>query len=578
MRSLLVLSVAILGLFVSGCTGGAAGASGQRDLIVVTHSPGNGDQLDVEDSLDGFNPLNNPTLVHPGAVTVIFSNSVKLDSVINPDPSDPQGSRNIRLFFFDTTQGPFDPLQATVPGVNPPGANVLVPATTVPATTNVPNDTLIIRPSGISANTPLARGQYSLIVQQGVTGADGEGMRGAEYFYFFRVGQDNLGPVVVSSSPAPGARNVDPTTELRITMSETILASTVNQSTLSVSYQPAGAAAPTLIPGNFFTDGGNGPGNNFPNIQLDHFGNAGFSGISARNGVDLVFRPDIDAFPVNMTAEDPFDFSCTLRSDPPRKGNRGFPLGQAITVTFVTQGIGVTDTAGNTIPAGSPNTSFTFETKKLPDPVFAPNNFGALYYGDTVGVGVIDVNPARTPYLVGPNPARAPNSVVTSGTGFSAQIVRVKVPGLVDLTSDTRPYSAFYTFICNPLATTNIAMPVVYAASRGVGGGEVVVIDSFNMVPLGSFGTPSPGGVGLTAIGTAAGNSETAAPSCSNWTRRRLPCCSTIWSRSNFPITVRAIAARTPNGPIAGTTTNTCRSWCGFESRFRSPIAGSGPS
>ena len=43
-------------------------------------------------------------------------------------------------------------------------------------------------------------------------------------------------------------------------------------------------------------------------------------------------------------------------------------------------------------------------------------------------------------------------------------------------------------------------MTTVYAASK-VAGGQVVVIDSYLMVPLGRFGTPSPGGVGITAIG-----------------------------------------------------------------------------
>jgi len=393
---------------------------------------------------------------------------------------------------------------------NPPGANVIVPATTDPDSINAQNDTLVITPTGITANNPLPDGQYSVIVQTGVRGADGDGMKGAEYFFFFRVGRDSLGPVVVETSPPPGANNVDPTSEVRITMSETILASTVNASTINISYQPAGAAAPTQIPGFFYTDGGNGPGNNFPNVQLDSFGIAGRTGVSPRNGVDIVFRPDLNAFPVNMTAEDPFDFQCTLRTDPPRKGNKGFPLGQAITVTFVTQGTGVTDTAGNVIPAGSPLTSFTFETKPQPSPVFAPNNVGAIYYGDTVGVGVIDVDPGRTPYLVGPNPARSPNSVVTSGTGIAQKVVRVPVSDLVDMTTDTRPYSAFYTFICNPLASVNIAMPVLYAASGAVGGGQIVVVDTFNMVPLGRFGTPSPGGVALTAVGTAAGNSRLA--------------------------------------------------------------------
>ncbi|MHC4550286.1 MAG: Ig-like domain-containing domain [Planctomycetota bacterium] len=503
MRRLLIVSGAILGLVLVGCTGGAAGDPSDDigDIIVLTHSPGNGDQLDPEDSLDGFNALNNPTLVNPGAVTLVFSNSLDATSVLNPDPTDPQGTRNVRLFFFDTNQGPFDPQQAAVPGVNPPGANVLVSATTVLTTTNQPNDTLIVRPSGISATNPLPDGQYSVIVEVSVRGADGDGMKGKEYFFFFRVGQDDLGPVVVTASPAPGERDVDPTTDLVITMSETILTSSVNLSTIQVFYQPAGTTVPTQIPGNFFTDGGNGPGNNFPNLQLDHDGNPGRSGTSPRNGVDIVFRPDLQAFPVNMTANDPFDTTCTLRTDPPRKGNAGFPLGQAITVAFVTQGIGVTDTAGNPVPDGSPNTTFTFETKPLPEAVFAPNTRGAVYFGDTVGVGVIDIDPSRTPYLVGPNPARPPNSVVTTGTPPSQKVVRVAVPDLVDLTTDTRPYTSFYTFVCDPAAPVNIAMGNVYAASASVGGGEVVVIDAFLMVPLGRFGTPSPGGLALTAVG-----------------------------------------------------------------------------
>jgi hypothetical protein len=510
MRRLLVLSLGIVGLVLAGCTGGAAGDPEDDigDIVVIGHSPGNGDELDTEDSEDGFNALNNPTLMWPTvalapSVVVIFSNSLDLTSVINPDTTDPQGSRNVRLFYFDTTQGPFDPAQPVVPGVNPPGANVIVKATTATASVNQPDDALVITPTGISAATPLRDGQYSIIVQPGVRGADGDGMKGAEYFFYFRVGQDQLGPVVVKSSPPPGARNVDPTAEVRVTMSETILASTVNATTLAVNYQPAGSAAPTQIPGNFYTDGGNGPGNNFPNVQLDASGLAGRSGVSPRNGVDIVFRPDLNAFPVNMTAEDPFDPTCTNRTDPPRKGNKGFPLGQAITVTFVTQGTGVSDTAGNQIPAGSPNLSFTFETKPRPDAVFAPNNVGAVYYGDTVGVGVIDVDRTRTPYLVGPNPPRLPNTVVTTGTGLARKVVRVDVPDLVDMTTDTRPYTAFYTFICDPLASVNIAMPVLYAASGAIGGGQIVVIDTFNMIPMGRFGTPSPGGVALTANGSS---------------------------------------------------------------------------
>ncbi|MHC4972409.1 MAG: Ig-like domain-containing domain [Planctomycetota bacterium] len=500
---LLVLSVAILGLVIAGCTGGAAGDPKDDigDIIVLTHSPGNGDQLDEDDSLDGFNALNNPTLTNPGAVTLVFTNSLDSTSVINPDPSDPQGTRNVRLFYFDTSQGAFDPNQDFDPGVNPPGANVLVEAQTTLTTTNRLNDTLIIRPEGVTANAPLAPGQYSVIVEVGVRGADGDAMAGDEYFFFFRVGQDALGPVVVSSSPFPNEENVHPTSDLVISMSETIQAATVNSSTIRVSFQPAGTAQPTPIPGNFYTDGGNGPGNNFPNLQLDHNGNPGLSGTSPRNGADIVFRPDLFAFPVNMTAEDPWDTTCTQRTDPPRKGNQGFPLGQAITVEFVTTGVGVTDTAGNPVKAGSPNTVFTFQTTPLPDPVFAPNTRGAVYYGDTIGVGVIDVDPSRTPYLVGPNPVRPQNSVVTSGVAPAQRIVRVAVPDLVDLTTDTRPYTSFYTFVCDPAAPVNIAMGNVYAASASVGGGEVVVIDAFNMVPLGRFGTPSPGGIALTAIG-----------------------------------------------------------------------------
>ena len=319
------LGICVVALVLGGCTGGAGGKPSDDigDIFVFSFSPGNGDTMRTEDSLDGFNALNNPTLTNPGAVTVVFTNSLDLTSVINSDPADPQGTRNVRLFFFDTSQGPYDPALPTVPGVNPPGANVLIPAITVATTTNVPNDTLIIRPTGFSALNPMPQGQYSLIVELGVRGADGDGMKGQEFFFFFRVDDDVLGPVVVSASPAPGQRDVEPDTEIRITMSETILASTVNNVNILVNFQPAGTAAPTPIPGFWFTDGGNGPGNNFPALQLDQNGNSGFSGVSPRNGVDLVFRPDFSSPPVNMTAEDPQDFLCTLRTDPPRKYTPG---------------------------------------------------------------------------------------------------------------------------------------------------------------------------------------------------------------------------------------------------------------
>jgi hypothetical protein len=459
--------------------------------------------LRSEDADTSYNALDNPTLRNPGAVTVVFTNSLDPSSVRNPDPSDPQGTRNVRLFFFDRTQGPYDPTQPTDPGVNPPGANVLVPAFTTLTQTNVPNDTMIIRPSGVSISAPLPEGQYSLVVELGVRGADGDGMKGQEYFFFFRVGDDDLGPVVVRSSPAAGERSVDPTSEIRITMSETVLASTVNTANLTVTYQPSGSTATVGVPGNWFTDGGNGPGNNFPALQLDSRGNPGFSGVSERNGVDLVWRPDLNAFPVNMnTLDSAADPACGPR-DPPRKGNHGLPLGQTVSVAFVTTGAGVTDTAGNPVPATSPGTTFAFETKPLPDPVFAPRTNAAVYFYDTTGVGVIDVDPVRTPYISGPNPPRAPNSVVTTGIGPAQTVVRVPISDLIDMSTDTRPYTSFFGHLdCNPPGVGPLLyFGNVYAASRSQAGGQITVIDSFRMVPLGRFGTPSPGGIGVTAFG-----------------------------------------------------------------------------
>jgi hypothetical protein len=497
------LAVAMLiALFCGACTGGAAGDPDDDigDLFVLTHSPGNGDQLESEDAELPYNPLLNPTLTNPGAVTIVFSNSVAPESVLNPDPSDPAGTRNVRLFYFDPDQGPFDPSQPPEPGVNPPGASIVVPASSSLASTHHENDTLIIRPTGIDDATPLPAGQYSVTVEAGVQGADGDGLRGAEYFFFFRVGRDTLGPTVVASSPAPGEMGVHPDQEIRITMSETILASTVNDIAINVTFQPAGAPAPITIPGTWYTDGGNGPGNNLPVRQLDRNGIPGTDGTSPRNGVDLVFRPDLRAFPINLRADDPF---CNP-TDPPRKGNLGFPLGQAITVTLLTSGSTVTDTALNPIPAGSPNTSFTFQTAPAPRPVYAPNANGAVYYGDTIGVGVIDVDSSRTPYRTGPIPARPPNSVVqTSGPG-GPHVVRVPVPDLVDLTTDQRPWTAFYSLAVPPLCPLpdTLYTSVLYAASAG---GQVVVIDTYRMTPMGRFAAPSPGGLALTALGEKLG-------------------------------------------------------------------------
>ncbi|MEE8105465.1 MAG: Ig-like domain-containing protein [Planctomycetota bacterium] len=456
--------------------------------------------MDLSDSSDGFNALNNPTLTNPGAVTLVFSTSLNPASVINLDPTDPQGSRNVRLFYFDTSQGPFDPNAPTVPGVNPPGANVLIAATTILSFTNQPNDTLIIRPSGFTPSVPMPAGQYSIIVEKNVQAADSTPLNGAEYFFFYRVEEDQLSPVVVTTSPANGETNVSESTEIRVTMSETIRASTVDINTIQVFYQPTGFPQ-TAIPGSWFSDGGNGPGNNFPDLQLDADGIPGFTGQSPRNGADLVFRPDLDAAPINMLAEDPNDIFCTLFTDPPEKGNRGFPLGQSITVRFNTTGLGVTDTAGNQVIAGSPMLEFTFETADKSPEVFAPGTRGAVYFGDAIGVGVIDVDPSRTPYLVGTtNPVRGKNTVVALGSGPSAQVVRVEVPDLVGFTVDTRPYTAFHTFICGGLLTPSIYHPLVYAASKTSGGGEIVAIDSFKMEVLGRWNSSAPGGVAVTAL------------------------------------------------------------------------------
>ena len=501
----------IAGLMI-GCTGGAAGDPDDDigDIIVITTSPGNGDQVDLEDSNNGFNALDRDDLVTKDSVTVQFSNSLDPASVINPDPSDPQGTRNIRLFYFDLNQGPFDPDIPTVPGVNPPGANVLVEAdSTLTQIGSVPNNAIVITPTGISAGTPMAEGQYSVIVSPGVRGADGDGMKGDSYFFYYRVGQDNLAPTIVTTLPTNNQTDVAPDAEIRITMSETILASSVTTNSIQVSYTPAGSTTATPIPGTWFTDGGNSPGNNFPNLQLDARGTPGFSGVSERNGADLVFFPDLDQFPVNFAAFDPFDFFCPF-VDPPRKGNQGFPRGQAITVTFATQGSQVSDTAGNSVPLNAPNTSFKFFTEPLTVPVYAPDTAGAVYFGDTFGVGVIDINSARTRYLVGPNPSRPPDSVVREGGSIdpNAKVVRVPIVDLVDMTTDTRPYTAFYSMLCGlpPPPPLTLNMGNVFVASGSRGGGEIVVVDAYRMVPLGTFNTPSPGGVAVTANGT--GNSS----------------------------------------------------------------------
>ncbi|MEM8885080.1 MAG: Ig-like domain-containing protein, partial [Planctomycetota bacterium] len=270
MTRLTILGVVLsFGLLV-GCSGGAAGdpSDDLGDITVISTSPGNGDQLDLEDSNGGFNALDRDDLVTPEAITIVFSNSLDPNSVINPDPTDPQGTRNVRLFFFDLEQGPFDPDAPTVPGVNPPGANVLIESTAfLTQTGDRPNNTLIIRPEGFTANNPMPEGQYSVIVSQGVRGADGDGLFGQEYFFSFRVGQDVLGPSIVKTSPSNNEQDVSPDTEIRVTLSETALSSTVTTNAVQVSYTPSGQTIPIQIPGEWFTDGGNGPGNNFPNLR-----------------------------------------------------------------------------------------------------------------------------------------------------------------------------------------------------------------------------------------------------------------------------------------------------------------------
>ncbi|MCZ6571856.1 MAG: hypothetical protein O7C98_01670, partial [Planctomycetota bacterium] len=130
--------------------------------------------------------------------------------------------------------------------------------------------------------------------------------------------------------------------------------------------------------------------------------------------------------------------------------------------------------------------------------IFAPATDGAIFFGDTQGVGVIDVDSARTPYFpVGTNPSRPLNTVVTTPSG---NVVKVVVTDLVDITTDQRSWTAFHTFIC-VLNSPTMFWTTVYAASRTENGGEVVVIDSFQMTPLGRFATPSPGGIGITSVG-----------------------------------------------------------------------------
>jgi hypothetical protein len=475
--------------WLPACSPGGDASDDLADLVVLSHSPGNGEQLNESDAVVAYNALDNPTLATAGAVTVVFSASLDAASVL--DPADPQGTRNLRLFYFDPDQGPFDPDLPVEPGVNPPGANTIVPATTTLASTHSEHDTLVIRPTGLTETAPLRRGQYSVVVPTGVRAADGSGLSGAEHFFFFRVGPDTLPPSVLGSIPSNGSTEVEPDAEIRIFMSETIQAGSLSSLSISVSFQPAGAALPTEVPGFWYTDGGNQAGNNSPQLQLDANGNPGFSGVSPRNGADLVFRPELGALPINMRIEDPLDPLCTLSTDPPDKGNRGFPLGQAITVALNSLN-GITDTAGHPVAANGPNNSFVFFTRRRPKPIYAPGTSTAIYYADSMGVGVIDANISRWPWAV--PPARPQESVVTDADG---RVVRMPVREVVDMRLDTRPYTAFYMPGCS-------GQPRYWAATLFVatreGGGAVSVVDTYRMIEIGRITTPTPGGLCQTAL------------------------------------------------------------------------------
>ncbi len=227
-----------------------------------------------------------------------------------------------------------------------------VPAESLTAFTNQPHDTVANRP-----NNPLSQGQYSVTVKESIRSAKGNLMDGPPYVFSFHVGPDHTAPFVVSTSPDAGEKNVDPASEIRITMSETILASTVNVNTITVSYYSERARRPISIPGIWFIDGGNAKGNNFPVLQLDEKGNPGLSGCSPRNGVDLVFRPGIYDFPVNGS------FDPNETEWPVLQSEVEFPAGHRITVAFNMVGLGLADIAGNAVDPLSRHLEFSFFTR-----------------------------------------------------------------------------------------------------------------------------------------------------------------------------------------------------------------------
>ena len=82
-----------------------------------------------------------------------------------------------------------------------PGGNVLIAARTDHLFSDQPNDTLIIRPTGIAAIKSMPEGEYLVIVERGVAVAHTTKRNGAAYFQFFRVGEDMLPLSVVAASP-----------------------------------------------------------------------------------------------------------------------------------------------------------------------------------------------------------------------------------------------------------------------------------------------------------------------------------------------------------------------------------------
>jgi hypothetical protein len=136
----------------------------------------------------------------------------------------------------------------------------------------------------------------------------------------------------------------------------------------------------------------------------------------------------------------------------------------------------------------------------------------------------------------------------------NAKVVRVPVVDLVDMTTDTRPYTAFYTLFCNapnPLPPPAIMMGNVYVASGSRGGGEIIVVDGYRMDPLGRFSTPSPGGVAVTANGTGSGAGLLAVSNFSANTVTIFDISKVMWFKDSIgalPARVSGLAANVNSG------------------------------